>query len=312
MGFFSSLFKGIATAASAIIDVATIATKAIVSAAGEIWDSFSGGSKTVEAAEHQQYKADDELHDINEELLTLMSRLRERGSLTEAQRRRAEYLKERRDELKSDITEAGVAKTAKDIRDNNEAFDKVEIDDDRTHIIQGQVGVSAFGKTCPSCGREMIIQWPRNTTTATASDFFWGCSGFYSQGALHCRSTLPMAQGDLDIFTKLDTPEATITSSELSEIVLLPGPKEIITERMNDLHSDKNSSKEGVDDYRCPIHGEKLVLRKKNVATNLLDQYFLGCNHWSHDGHGCTYIVKLKSPMQLSTLLKKETGFGVL
>ena len=92
----------------------------------------------------------------------------------------------------------------------------------------------------------------------------------------------------------------------------MPEPQKIIVERIEDLRSDKNNKSEGAELYRCPTHGEKLILRKKNQATGLLDQYFLGCPKWKPNDLGCGYIVKLKSPMQLTTLLKQETGSGIL
>ena len=81
---------------------------------------------------------------------------------------------------------------------------------------------------------------------------------------------------------------------------------------MNDVISDQRSKHRGSNDYRSPTHGEELVLRKKNQATSLLDQYFLGCQRWKPNNQGCSYLVKLKSAMQLATLLKKETGTGIL
>ncbi|MFA3791311.1 hypothetical protein AB6T38_09345 [Aliiglaciecola sp. SL4] len=121
-----------------------------------------------------------------------------------------------------------------------------------------------------------------------------------------------MSSGDLSIFTRSDNPEALVSNEELTTLVTLPEPSKIITERMDDIISDQKMQRRGTNDYRCPVHGELLVLRRKKNATGLLDQYFLGCTHWKQNDTGCSYIVKLKSVMQLSNLLKKESGIGVL
>ncbi|CAH9064535.1 hypothetical protein PSEHALCIP103_03170 [Pseudoalteromonas haloplanktis] len=314
MSFFSSLFKAVATAASAVINVAVETTKVIVEAATEAWQEVTQTGKE-ESAKKIAIKAEDELVDINDELVQLKGRYQERGYLSEAQKRRAEYLSERRNELKTELADYDELNATKDLAENNEQFEHISIDDEHAHIIQGNVGVSTFGKQCPTCNRDMVIQWPRHVTTAGVNDFFWGCSGWYHKlpnGKSICQTIIPLSKNDLDIFAKIDTPESQITNSQLSELTLLPAPQKIIIERMEDLRSDRMAATQGVDDYRCPVHGQKLILRRKQNATGLLDQYFLGCPNWKPNDQGCNYLVKLKSPMQLTTLLKQETGTGIL
>ena len=316
MSFFSTFFKAVATAASAVINVAVEATKAIIETATAIWND-SGSQADMKEAKNREERADDELTEINDELQLLLKRYKERGSLSGSQKRRAEYLRDRRNELKEQITEVGELRTTQDIAENTDDFEHISIDDDHdhAHIIQGNVGVSTYGKLCPNCQRDMVIQWQRDVTTASVNDFFWGCSGWYVKmfnGSQACRTTIPLSKNDLDIFAKTDSLESKINNNELSELILLPEPQKIITERMEDLRSDKNHLQDGAELYRCPTHGEKLILRKKKQATGLLDQYFLGCPKWKPNDLGCGYIVKLKSPMQLTTLLKQETGSGIL
>lgn len=314
MSFFSSLFKAVFTAASLVVNVAVEATKAIIDTATTIWNE-SGSQSDMKEAKTKEERADGELTEINDELQLLLMRLKEKGSLSESQKRRAEYLRDRRNELKQDITEVGELRTTQDIAENSNEFEHLSIDDEHAHIIQGNVGVSTYGKTCPNCQRDMVIQWRRDVTTASVNDFFWGCSGWYVKmfnGSQACRTTTPLSKSDLDIFAKTDSLESKINNKELSELILLPEPQKIIVERIEDLRSDKNNKSEGAELYRCPTHGEKLILRKKKQATGLLDQYFLGCPKWKPNNLGCGYIVKLKSPMQLTTLLKQETGSGIL
>jgi hypothetical protein len=81
---------------------------------------------------------------------------------------------------------------------------------------------------------------------------------------------------------------------------------------MDDLRTDLAFRKRSVDLVTCPIHGEHLVLKKKKDAKDLLDMFFLACPHWKEHDQGCSYVEKLKSPPQLSALLKSETGTGVV
>ena len=127
-----------------------------------------------------------------------------------------------------------------------------------------------------------------------------------------CNHKEKMTESDFHIFSRTDSLEAQVTTNDLTELVLTEGPTKIITERLDDVISDQKSQRRGAEDYRCPVHGELLVLRKKKQAGGLLDQYFLGCTHWKPGNQGCGYIVKLKSVAQLSNLLKKESGTGIL
>ena len=317
MGFFSSLFDAILTVAATVVNVAVTATSEIISAATNFLDEFTAKKEKdkLPDAEESKYKADDELKNINDELLAILEKYQRNSRVSLSEKRRAEYLRERRNELKGTIKSSDEIISSKEIVTDSGAFKKLLIGDTEAHIIQGQVGVSSFGKNCSQCGREMQIQWPRSVKTANVTDFFWGCTGWFffnAKGKRYCQHTEKMSSGDLSIFTRSDNPEAEVSNEELTTLVTLPGPSKIITERMDDVISDQKSQKRGTNDYRCPVHGELLILRRKKNALGLLDQYFLGCPHWQPNNTGCTYIVKLKSVMQLSNLLTKESGTGVL
>lgn len=103
-----------------------------------------------------------------------------------------------------------------------------------------------------------------------------------------------------------------MTAEEFGIILTDKGTEKIIDTRLNDLKSDLNSGHRGVELATCPVHGENMVLRRKQNAMGLLDAYFLACPYWQPNNAGCTFIEKLKSGSQLAALLKSETGRGVL
>ena len=103
-----------------------------------------------------------------------------------------------------------------------------------------------------------------------------------------------------------------MTAEEFSIILSDKSTEKIIDTRLNDLKSALTSRHRGVELATCPVHGENMVLRKKQSATGLLDAYFLSCPYWQPNNAGCTFIEKLKSGSQLAALLKSETGRGVL
>ena len=317
MGWLLNLFKAVVTVTATVIGVAAVVTIEIVNAASEAWGDYEEKKRKERLPEAERVKeqARDALKDVNDELLSILDKFNRRGCWSSDEKRREEYLRQRRDELKRTIDGVDEILVAKEISEESEFFENFLVDDNRAHILQGQVGVSVFGKKCPNCGRDMLIQWPRTVNTAKVTDFFWGCSGWYytqSNGQRICSKTIKISQSDMNIFTRTDSPEYQVSNDELTELVMLPEPCSIITERMDDIVSDQRAQHRGAEDYRCPTHGEELILRKKNQATSLLDQYYLGCPRWKQNNQGCAYIVKLKSAAQLSTLLKKETGKGIL
>lgn len=313
MGWLSDLVKAVVTVVAVVIDVAVYTTVEIVDAASEAWNDYQKRKSREMLPDKERVKeqARDELKDINNELLSILDKRNLRGGLSSDENRRAENLILRRDELKKIIDGVDEVSVAREINDDPDAFEKFLVNNNSAHILQGQVGVSAFGKKCPNCSRDMLIQWPQDVKTAKVSDFFWGCSGWYDIQR-QCKTTQRISRSDLSIFARTDTPEYQVSNDELTDLILLPGPSSIVNERMNDVISDQRAQRRGAEDYRCPTHGEELILTKKIKPTQLLDQYYLGCPRRKQHNQGCRYVVKLKSVAQLSTLLKKETGTGIL
>lgn len=317
MSFLSELVGAVVTATATVLYVAAKTTLEIIDAASEAWIKFREQRRREGFTETDilKEKVLDELKVVNDELLAILDKYHRRGGISAGEKRQVEHLRQCRDELKQSLDELDELAAAREIGNEPNAFEKFTLDNDSAHIIQGQVGVSMFGKKCPECGRDMLIQWPRAVKAAGINDLFWGCSGYYIKlpnGQQACKNTVLMTQYDMSIFARTDSPESKVSNDELTGLVLLPGPSNIVNERLNDVISDQRSQHRGSNDYRCPTHGEELVLRKKNQATSLLDQYFLGCQRWKPNNQGCSYLVKLKSAMQLATLLKKETGTGIL
>ena len=59
----------------------------------------------------------------------------------------------------------------KEVSEEYQHFEKLILTNEKAYILQGQVGVSAFGKKCPKCQRELQIQWPRTAVMAKTDNF---------------------------------------------------------------------------------------------------------------------------------------------
>lgn len=311
MGFFSGLFNGLGT----ILGVLAETVSAVVSSIFDGYESYrrgGGAVKNVAVAEAQRQK--DRLRDVNDEIIALRNRHMTRGSSSDQERQRRNELSEERNELLGKVNRAKEIKAVEKILDTEAQIQKIEVDLDTTHVLQYNAFADTLGKKCRICGRQMKLQWTRDLTVAKPKDFFWGCTGWYvkpGQGT-PCNHRESFQRNDYGLMTDTSATEFTVTSEEFGEILTNPETQQIIASRVQDLQSDLSKRKQGVELVSCPVHGEHMVLRKKNNPAGLLDMYFLACPRWQSNDQGCPFIEKLKSGSQLAALLRSETGSGIL
>lgn len=311
MGFFSGLFNGLGT----ILGVLAETVSAVVSSIFDGYESYRrGGGVVKDAAVVEAQRKKDRLRDVNDEIIALRNRHMSRGSLTDQERRRRDELSEERDALLGKVNEAKEIKAVEKILDTAAQIQKVEVGLDTTHVLQYNAFADTLGKKCRICGRQMKLQWKRVLTVANPNDFFWGCTGWYVQPGqgTPCNHSEALQRNDYALMTDTSAPEFTVTSEEFGEILTNPETQQIIVSRVQDLQSDLSRRKQGVELVSCPVHGEHMVLRKKNKPAGLLDMYFLACPRWQPNDQGCSFIEKLKSGSQLAALLRSETGSGIL
>lgn len=311
MSFFGWLANGLGTLMGVVADVVSTVVDTVRSA----YDAFVGsGGAVKKAAVDEARRKRERLREVNDEVMHLRNRAQSRGSLSDQERRRWQDLKEERDELMGKLGEVQEVRAAEKILDSEAVLERVDVGLDTTHVIQYNAFADTLGKKCPVCARKMKLQWRRDLTVPTPQDFYWGCTGWYLvKGDVRvCNHTEALQPSDFRLMTDLSAPEFSLKADEFGGILTDTGTVEIITTRVDDLRSDLSKRKQGVELVTCPVHGEHMVLRKKGVATGLLDTYFLACPHWLPNGKGCSFIEKLKSGSQLAALLKSETGRGIL
>jgi len=308
MGFFDDVmygigkvFNGVMYAAGTITGIAAAGVVEFAQVAYEKYEEFRARNRSVNLtlANKSIHNATKEL---NDQILDLESKKRRDYSLNENDSQFLASLYSKRDNLKNEMRNNNELIMTEKMQNGHGTYDSIHINNLNSHILQFHVGQTVFGKRCSRCGRPMVLQWKQGMNTVSMSDFFWGCIGFY-EGLRH---TEAFEQSDMDLFTRSDRPEFEISSQELSNIAMLPGPKSNIKNRMNEI------KREQTDIYLCPIHNEPMILREKKNAQGVLDQYFFGCPRWLPNGRGCSQIVKLKSPAQLASALEAYYGRGIL
>lgn len=311
MSFFSWVANGIGTLIGVVKETVAVVVDTVRTAYMRY--TAKGGAAKEEVVQEAEKKKD-RLREVNDEIIFLRNRSMSRGGLSDQERRRWNELFEEREELKAGLNQVKEVKAAEKILSSEVTLEKVEIDLETSHVLQYNAFADTLGKTC-RCGRPMKLQWKRELSLAGPKDFYWGCTGWYTQTphGRACSRTEPLQRADYALMTDTSAPEFSLTAADFSIFMEDPGTSKIITDRVNDLRVDLSSKKQGVELATCPVHGEHMVLRRKsNPQGGLLDTFFLACPHWRLDSDGCSFIEKLKSGSQLAALLKSQTGSGIL
>ncbi|WP_227551557.1 hypothetical protein [Acinetobacter wanghuae] len=240
--------------------------------------------------------------------------MKDYGYITEQQKKRINDLEEKQTYIRDEINQSRQILSADKFQSNVQNIEKVDIGHETTHVLQWNAFADTMAKKCPKCSRPMKLQWARELSYVSPTDFYWGCTGWYFQSnqIKGCKFTQRLTKDDLSLMTDVSAPEFELSSQDFNIILHDPNTSESILERMDDLQADLRSKKKGIDIVCCPIHAEPMVLQKKRNGVGLLDQYYLRCAHWAQNDQGCNYIEKLKSGSQLAALLKNQTGIGIL
>ena len=310
MTFLNRVANGLGT----LIGVLKDTTAQVIAAVKSSYDAYRNrGGATQDVAREAAEKKKDRLREVNDEIMDLRNRRMSRGNLSDAERRRWESLREERDELIKETSQSREVEAAEKIIESEDSIKKFEVDVESTHVLQYNAFADTLGKRCV-CGRSMKLQWQRNLAVVKPKDFFWGCTGWYiQQGARKaCAKTEPLSTDDYGLMMDTTQLEFSLTSEEFRIILTDPKIEAHISQRIDDLKSDLTKSNKGVDMVTCPVHGENMVMRSKDGASGLLDEYFLACPYWLPRDKGCPFMDKLKSGSQLAALLKSQTGRGIL
>lgn len=304
MGFFDKFFKAVGIfVEAAVYAVGTVAawvgekSADLIDIAKQAYGDYKQRNIPLEKRRNKS-----QLSEVNQKILYFDMKKRRDQGLNQYDQYELQKLKMERRRLINEVLEHIEADTAAAIAEEPDSFEDVLIDDSNIHIIQFHVGQAVSNKKC-SCGRPMILQWKRGTMKADMHDLFWGCTGFYSGD---CMRTQHFRPSDAKLFTQTTRPEFQLTATQLTTITNNPSARVGITRRLNSM------KEEAIEKYLCPEHGVELVLKEKKFADGLLDQFFLGCPLWKADSTGCNFVMKLKSPAQLASVLESHDGRGIL
>lgn len=312
-------FKGAIKVGRAVAGAAAPMIKEVMDGARKLVDEVAkrAGKAFREEPKTVRESLERDLQEINERIAALRKKYQSGGSPSQRDLDLSKHLKQRRREVNEQITGLNQVDHAQEMVEREKDYKPVVITDDNAQILQYHVGQNTYNKTCPDpkCGRAMVLQWNRAVKTPGVRDFYWGCSGWYFErdGKRVCERTLALSQIDLNLFANLNRSEFERKSTDLTRVTLDPNRAQRIRGALDSVRDEHRKRKLGIATYRCPLHGESLVLRrKKDTGADLLDEYFLGCPRWLQDNSGCNFLIKLKSAAQISSVLDSEIQKGVL
>ena len=223
------------------------------------------------------------------------------GSLNEYEHDKIITLEQDRERIFKEYQDQKQSEILAKAENESEKFQSFDISQEKIHLIQYHVGETVLGKKCRTCGRPMILQFPRNKEICNLHDFFWACTGWYYQ---ECKTTESFSIADMSLFTENNKNEFHINNNELS---LIFNDSTIQKHTLTRVGEHRNQS---VEEYVCPFHKVPLILKPKKEAGGALDAFFLGCPLWAEEN--CTFVLKLKSPAQLASFLQKTEDRGII
>ncbi len=309
-----SFLDGLMTAGRAVLDVAAPAVAKIVATARKIANGVIDGVNNafIDPPATERERIDRDLQETNEQLMRLRARHLLNGELSAADQDHHRHLKQRRLQLLSELEVLDGVELAEELVDDAGALEAIDITEAQFHLLQYQVGQGSRNKRCHVCGRNMVLQWDsRIQVVQKREQFFWGCIGFYADGRSRCLSKAQLSDDDFKILLSTKRSEFECSPEELSAVTFDKDP-ERVRDAIRSIRSKLEKKKQGLNRYRCPVHGERLILKEKKEFDGLQDQFFLGCPRWLADNTGCGYVVKLKSAAQISAALEAGGESGVL
>lgn len=296
-------------AGPAIQKVSEIARKLINGAQDGIRKEFVNPPAT------EKERINRELDETNTRIQQLRQKYFDRGELSPADKEENQHLLKRRQLLMAELDALDQVATAEQVIEAEDELEVQDLNDDQLHILQYQVGQNALNKICKVCHRKMVLQWRSELLLVNRrGQFYWGCSGYYVPPPRQCKHTEKLQEADFNVLLTTPRSEFSCTAQELAEVTFNKDPQRV-RDAIRSIRSKQQKAKQGLDRYRCPVHGERLILKEKKSSTDLHDQFFLGCPRWLPGNQGCNYIVKLKSAAQISAALDaggEEGVFSVL
>jgi hypothetical protein len=300
MGLFADLLGAAAAAVRTVIDIAADVASTAVRVVRTEYTKLKEKYRNIDVEQRKKERFE-QLKGVNDEIIDLERKHRRDGRLNEDDQERLESLNRLRRELRRRVEAAKEFEVAGDIVDNSDSYAAKVVDHDSPNELTRLGGQVVMGKQCAKCHRPMAIRWPTNIRDPAITDLFWGCTGFFFKDQNDrpaCKHTQRFSDQDIRLFGRIERPGMELPAERLTKMVLTPPTSEHVKGRL------RQAIGEVTENYLCPVHHERMVLKTKAQATDILDLYYLRCSR-------CDQMVKIKSATQLDAVLESYSGNGL-
>ena len=300
MSFFAEVLGAAASAMRTVIDVAADVASTAIRVVRVEYEKLKEQYRDIDVGKRKATRFD-QLKSVNDEIIELERKRGQDGRLREHDKHHLAELLARRRKLRGKVDAAKEFEVAGDIANRGDAYGVRLVDPNNANELTRLGGQVVMGKQCVKCQCPMAIRWPTNIRDPVISDLFWGCTGFFfkDQNDLpSCKHAENFAEQGMRLFGQTARPGMELRAERLNKIVLTSATSQHVEGRLRD------AINEVTEDYLCPVHHERMILKTKAQASDLLDLYYLRCSR-------CDQMVKIKSATQLDAVLESFSGQGL-
>lgn len=261
------------------------------------WLQAAGGSgridPAVSARDHRT-----EAQELVEEERYLAEKLTRDGRRSPADADRVEEIRAAREDLRDKIGEVNAVRAAQDIASTDGLISAQTSPDE----LAAQVGILST-KECPSCSGVMTLLIG-NHNQSTGQKFLWRCT---AARAIPCKDVY-VKPAELAQQVSVRRPHADLDITP-AERKAWNDPK-LVAKTAGRVRSHLGDEDEAV---LCPVHLLPMkLLPSANAGGLLLDSYQYTCLAVHPDGRACSHTLPVRSFGQVSGLLTRVEGRGIL
>lgn len=290
-----AIFPGAKAIVTKLVDRAVVAVVSAGRAIIEEWAQNPVSQRDAYTSAKEQQSAAEDLAAEEKELAEKFKRDGQRKS---ADADRVEEIKATRDQLRKAMGETSAVQSAEDIVAADDLISKPVTADETA----AQIGILST-KVCPNCGGVMTLQFV-STNTQQGQKFKWVCT---SMRLNPCRDIYVM-ENEITHQVSVRQSHADLDANEAErkswkEASLLAKTAGRVRSHLGDV--DKA--------ILCPIHLLPMkLLPVANSSGLLLDSMQYTCLCVDANGRACSHTVPVKSFGQVSGLLTRTEGRGIL
>jgi hypothetical protein len=294
MGFFEALFAGAKAILAGVVEVAAHAVRIVLA---EFGHSAVGRAATA-LANGVTRKYFSNARDLAGEERELADKYRRDGRRSEQDSERLIEIQRERERVKKALDETKGRQAEEELKTAQEELISAPLTDDDVSTSSGLLA----SKRCSECGGTMRIR--QGAYNKKSRNFWWQCT---AQNSFIC----PTVKIDLaaEKSTILRRPDADLDGPNEARRKIWT-QQELVAKTHGRLRASLGDEDE---EMICPHHVLPMKLMQRNGSSGLmLDSYEYICLGVTADGRACGHKVEVKSFSQISALLRRRDGVGII